>query len=80
MPTRLLAALRDELREVRERPAWRMGVVAAVATTPPSVSVAIGGGAAVAGVRYLAGYAPAVGHTVVVLEQSGDRVVLGRLA
>lgn len=77
---RLLGALRDELRDIGERAPWRLGVVTAVASAPPSVSVSVGGGAAIDGIRYLLSYAPAVGHTVIVLERSGDRVVIGRLA
>lgn len=60
----------------------RQGVVTAVNAGPPaSVDVRLGSATtATPKVRYLASYAPSVGHTVWLLLLERDAVVLGRLA
>jgi hypothetical protein len=80
----LLAALR-ELAVLLSAPSGsgglrlRQAVVASVQTAPARVTLTIDGGS-VAGVRYLAPYAPIAGDTTWLLEQGSLRLVIGQLA
>lgn len=52
------------------------------AGTPPTVGIAISGDTTttIPGVRYLDSYTPVIGHTVLLIKQGTDMVVLGHIA
>ncbi len=77
--TSLGSAVQAAVRRGRQSGSY-LGTVTAIDAPNASVSVDIGTGAPLTGVRWIASYAPAVGDFVTVLRAGSAWVVLGRLS
>lgn len=79
MTTDLAAALLQRARRDAQGARIRLGVVTAINATEASLAVSLAG-AVITGVRWIAGYTPAVDDFVVVVRADSSWVVLGKLS